>query len=54
MIRIHMILYIFAAEMKVVRNIKSRIINFLIWLDTKLGGDSSTQIHAGNWENRDD
>ncbi len=43
----------FAANMKVVRNIKNRIINFLIWLDAKLGGDSSTQSHASNWHDGD-
>lgn len=47
------ILVTFAADMKVVRKIKSRIVNFLIWLDTKLGGDSSTQSHASNWHDGD-
>lgn len=48
------IILIFAGEMNIFGRIKERIIDFLIWLDTKLGGDSSTQSHAGNWENRDD
>ncbi len=33
--------------------IKESLINFLIWLDAKLGGDSSTQSHASNWDKND-
>ena len=40
--------------MKKIYRIKERFINFLIWLEAKLGGDSSTQSHAGNWEKHDD
>lgn len=36
--------------MKIFGKIKEYIINFLIGLDAKLGGDSSTQSHAGNWD----
>ena len=32
--------------MKVIRKINSRIINFLIWLDAKLGGDFTHLPHA--------
>jgi hypothetical protein len=31
------------------QRIKGCFINFLIWIDAKLGGESSTQSHASNW-----
>lgn len=40
--------------MKIFGKIKEYNINFLIWLDVKLGGDSSTQSHAGNWDDSND
>ena len=43
----------FATDMNRVQTIKEYIINILIWLDAKLGGDSSTQTHAGNWRRKD-
>lgn len=39
--------------MNVLDILKKRIKFFLVWLDSKLGGDSSTQTHAGNWEKSD-
>ena len=36
--------------MRLLRYLKERITTFLIWLDGKLGGDGSTQSHAGDWE----
>ena len=44
--------------MNILRNIRHKIkewlTNLLISIDSKLGGDSSTQSHANNWDNHDD
>jgi len=35
--------------MHILHKIKEWIVNLLIGIDSKLGGDSSTQSHASNW-----
>lgn len=39
---------------KISHILKERLIDLLITIDSKLGGDSSTQSHASNWGANDD